>query len=106
MKERTRLDIDDWPRMELLSRESHGTVIVTRSRKQVFAGMEQIIVYRPYFTQYLLRTIMSTEKARFAQEVAEIEQWWKVRSLLCYHRAYSMCLEFALCSNQAPLYRC
>jgi len=66
--------------IELLSRESHGTVIVTRSRKQVFAGTEQIIVYRPYFTQYLLRTIMSTEKARFAQEVAEVEQWWKVRS--------------------------
>ena len=80
MNERTRLDIDDQTGKVQESRESHGTVVLTRSRKQVFAGAEQIIVYRSYSTQYLLCTIMLTERARFAQEVAEVEQWWKVRS--------------------------
>lgn len=30
-------------------------------------------------------TTMSAEKARFAQEVAEVEHWWRVRSLACLH---------------------
>jgi hypothetical protein len=52
---------------------------------------------------------MASEKARFAQEVAEVERWWKVCIDVHLQSLFTnllYLLEPAICPSYTPIYRC